>query len=100
MKDAIRLTVATVGLLTTMTAQAQICTTTCSRYESGQCVEHTHFCQNIPSAPADSYGAIAYSRTSGAWGNSYKWGSRAKAESAAMGNCGQHAKDCQVTVWY
>jgi hypothetical protein len=24
----------------------------------------------------------------------------AKAESVAMQNCAQHAKDCQVTVWY
>ena len=31
-----------------------------------------------------SYGAIAYGRTSGAWGSSYQWDSRAKAESTAM----------------
>jgi Domain of unknown function (DUF4189) len=99
MKRAIRLAVMAFGVLATTTAQAQFCSTTCSRYEEGQCVEHTQTC-STPSAPADSYGAIAYSRTSGAFGYSYKWASRAKAESVAMQNCAQHARDCQVTVWY
>jgi uncharacterized protein DUF4189 len=100
MKRAIRLAVLAFGVLPTMMAQAQFCSTTCSRYEEGQCVEHTQTCSSMQSAPGDSYGAIAYSRTTGAWGNSYKWSSRAKAESVAMQNCAQHAKDCQVTVWY
>src|SRR5665213_2563989 len=99
MKHAIRLAVLAYGVLATTTAQAQICSTICSRYEEGQCVEHMQTC-STPSAPAESYGAIAYSRTTGAWGQSYKWGSRAKAESVAMQNCAQHAKDCEVTVWF
>ena len=50
--------------------------------------------------PAASYGAIAYGRTSGAWGSSYHWGSQAKAESAAMQTCAQHGNDCEVMVWF
>ena len=88
------------GVLATTAAQAQFCSTTCSRYEEGQCVEHTQTCTTTPSAPSDSYGAIAYSRTSGSWGYSYKWSSRAKAESVAMQTCAKYAKDCEVTVWY
>jgi hypothetical protein len=99
MNQITRIAVAVLGVLFSMTAQAQFCSTTCSRYEEGQCVEHTQTC-TTSAAPADSYGAIAYSRTSGAWGYSYKWASRAKAESVAMQNCAQHAKDCEVTVWF
>jgi hypothetical protein len=33
-------------------------------------------------------------------GYSYHWGSRAKAESVAMQNCGQHGNDCEVMVWF
>jgi hypothetical protein len=88
--------VATLG--TVLAAQAQVCNTMCSRYEEGQCVEHTQTCTTPP--PPEKFGAIAYGRTSGAWGYSYNWNSRAKAESAAMQNCGQRAKDCEVIVWY
>ena len=91
--------VTTFGVFAAMTAQAQICSTTCNRYEEGQCVEHRQTC-TTPSAPADSYGAIAYGKTSGAWGFSYSWASRAKAESVASQNCAQNAKDCQVVVWF
>lgn len=51
-------------------------------------------------APAPRYGAIAYGRTSGAWGSSYQWDSRAKAESTAMQNCKEHGDDCEVMVWF
>ena len=91
---------AMVGMLVASIAHAQMCTTTCSRYESGQCVEHTHFCTDSPSAPAHSYGAIAYGRKSGAWGYSFSWSDRARAETTAMRNCGQHASDCEIAVWY
>ena len=80
-------------------AEAQDCSTTCSRYEEGQCVEYLHSCTG-PSAPALSYGAIAYGRTSQAWGFSYSWGSRAKAESVALQNCAQHGDDCESMVWF
>jgi hypothetical protein len=47
-----------------------------------------------------SYGAIAYGRTSGAWGSSYQWDSRTKAESTAMQNCQESGDDCEVMVWF
>jgi hypothetical protein len=79
----------------------QSCSTECSRYEEGDCVEHTQTCtEETPPPPAESYGAIAYGRTSRAFGYSYSWGSRAKAESVALNNCGQHGDDCEVMVWF
>jgi Domain of unknown function (DUF4189) len=85
------------------TARAQVpCSTVCARYDQGQCVEYTHYSCNgaAPSAPASSYGAIAYGSKSGAWGTSYHWGSEAKAESSAMQTCKQHGDDCEVMVWF
>jgi hypothetical protein len=84
-------------------ARAQVpCSTVCSRYDQGQCVQYTHYsCEGAaPSAPSRSYGAIAYGLTSGAWGTSYHWGSQAKAESSAMQRCAEHGKDCEVIVWF
>jgi Domain of unknown function (DUF4189) len=80
-------------------AQAQVCQTVCSNYIEGQCSEHTTTC-STPQGPTASYGAIAYSRTTGAYGYSYSWGSRAKAESVALQNCAKRAKDCEATVWF
>jgi hypothetical protein len=37
MKRAIRFAVVAFGVLPTMTAHAQFCSTTCIRYEEGQC---------------------------------------------------------------
>ena len=75
----------------------------CGRYESGQCVEqiipHCDY-RTAPTAPSYSYGAIAYGRTSGAWGYSHRWGSQAKAESVAKENCAQRGDDCEVMVWF
>jgi serine/threonine-protein kinase len=99
MKHAVRLIVLIASGFASVAASAQFCSTTCSRYEEGECVEHTKTCTN-PSAPSESYGAIAYSRTSGSYGTSYKWSSRAKAESVAMQNCAKYAKDCEATVWF
>jgi hypothetical protein len=86
-----------------MSAQVQAqCTFGCNRYDQGRCVEY-RTCSpgtSTPSAPAASYGAIAYGRTSMAWGYSNRWGSQAKAESVAMRNCAQHGKDCEVMVWF
>lgn len=82
------------------TASAQECSTTCARYDQGQCVEYLHSCTTAPAVPAPSYGAIAYGRTSGAWGYSYRWGSRATAERVATQNCAKHGDDCEVLVWF
>jgi hypothetical protein len=79
-------------------ASAQVCETTCSRYEEGECVEHTETCTTPP--PPESYGAIAYGRGSGAFGYSFHWGSRDKAEQVALQNCAQHGDDCEVMVWF
>jgi len=96
------------GVFLTLTADAPawgLCNagTYCGRYESGQCVEWvTQHCDygTAPTALSYSYGAIAYGRTSGAWGDSYHWGSQAKAESVAMKNCAQHGDDCEIMVWF
>ena len=49
-------------------------------------------------ANADNYGAIAYSSSSGRYGYSYDWGSRADAENYARSQCG--STDCAVKVWF
>lgn len=87
-------------LLWTAPAYAQFCTSMCSRYEEGQCVEYEHTCTSGPSVPQVSFGAIAYGKTSGAWGYSYGWNSRAKAEAVAMQNCAQNGHDCESIVWF
>jgi len=68
----------------------------------GGCALTKHVCtgDNPETAPAPSYGAIAYGRTSMAWGSSYQWGSKGKAESAAMQKCAENGNDCEVVVWF
>lgn len=97
------ITATAVGILLALTAAApapaQVCSTSCSRYDQGQCVEETQTC-TTPPPPPPAYGAIAYGRTSRAWGYSDHWGSQAKAESVAMQNCAQHGNDCEIMVWF
>jgi hypothetical protein len=81
-------------------APAQVCSTSCSRYEEGECVEYEHTCVNEPSVPRPSFGAIAYGKASDAFGFSYGWDNRSKAESVALENCAQHGSDCEVMVWF
>ena len=82
-------------------AQAQACFSSyCSRYEEGECVETTSVTCSPSSQPNESYGAIAYGAKSRAYGYSYSWGSRAKAENVAMKNCFQHGNDCEIMVWF
>ena len=83
------------------------CANECKRTDPqhGYCIEYgpvTPGCteSSAPSAPAASYGAIAYGRTSRAYGYSNRWDSQAKAESVAMRNCAQHGDDCEVMVWF
>lgn len=80
-------------------ARAQVCHEECSDYYEGTCSQYTTTCTN-PEPPKPSFGAIAYGRKSGAWGYSYGWGDRDKAESVAIENCGKNGKDCEVMVWY
>lgn len=51
-------------------------------------------------AAGESYGAIAYSRTTGAIGWGFDYPSREAAESGAVANCRQHAGDCAVATWF
>ena len=105
MRPARGIAMTALGVLLALTANAPAqaqCSFGCNRYEEGRCVEY-RYCtpgSSTPSAPAASYGAIAYGRTSKAWGYSYHWGSRAKAESAAMQKCAQNGNDCEVMVWF
>jgi hypothetical protein len=46
----------------------------------------------------DNYGAIAYSSSTGNWGYSYDYGSRAQAENSALRRCGRD--DCEIKVWF
>ena len=82
-------------------ASAQACVSGCSNYIEGKCAQWTTCIPgSSPSVSMPSYGAIAYGRTSRAWGDSYHWGSRAKAESVALKNCEQHGNDSEVMVWF
>jgi Domain of unknown function (DUF4189) len=65
--------------------------TTKSGYCSAKCMSGGN-----DSAP--SYGAIAYSASSGAYGFSEKYGNRVQAESRALSECGKG--DCTVATWY
>jgi hypothetical protein len=81
----------------------QDCPTSCSRYEDGRCVETEQTCsETAGTAPGTgpSFGAIAYARSSDAWGYSYHWETREKAEEVAKDNCAQHASDCEIVVWF
>jgi hypothetical protein len=95
--------IAALGVFFALTAGApaiaQVCTTTCSEYDEGECVEEEQTC-TTPPPPPPAYGAIAYGRKSGAWGDSYNWDSQSKAESTALKNCAAHGKDCEVMVWF
>jgi hypothetical protein len=92
----------TIALLLCWTApaSAQVCSTMCSRYEEGECVEYEHTCVSEPATPRESFGAIAYGKGGDAFGFSYGWDSQAKAERVALQNCGQHGSDCEVMVWF
>jgi uncharacterized protein DUF4189 len=46
------------------------------------------------------YGAIAYSPTNRAHGWAFDYPSRSAAERRALAQCGRHAKDCTVPVWF
>jgi hypothetical protein len=51
-------------------------------------------------ANEELYGAIAYSPTNRAHGWSYDYPSRKDAERRALAQCGRHAEDCIVPVWF
>ena len=93
--------VAPLGVTFALTGSAMAleqCETYCSRYEQGQCVEHSKRCTYSP--PPALFGAIAYGRKSEAWGESYNWGSREEAEKVALQKCAEKGDDCEVMVWF
>ena len=51
-------------------------------------------------AAQEYFGAIAYSPSTRAHGWSYDYGSRREAERRARDQCGRHAGDCEVPVWF
>jgi len=55
---------------------------------------------SIPDNPANRFGAIAYSPSTGSHGWSYDYASREEAERVAIANCAQHARDCNVPIWF
>ena len=55
---------------------------------------------SIPANPANRFGAIAYSPSTGSHGWSYDYASREEAERVAVANCAQHARDCNVPIWF
>ncbi len=59
------------------------------------------FCLAATPALADmTYGAIAVSGETGAWGRSYDWSTQAIAESEALKACAKDgATDCKVATW-
>ncbi|MDE2006782.1 MAG: DUF4189 domain-containing protein [Rhodospirillales bacterium] len=98
-----RMMLTALALLAAMLANAparagQVCTDTCDEYNQGRCVLTRHTCTYTPPPPA--YGAIAYGRSSGAWGTSYHWSSRAQAERVALRNCAPHGTDCEIMAWF
>jgi uncharacterized protein DUF4189 len=54
----------------------------------------------LPPNPANRFGAIAYSPSTGSHGWSYDYASREEAERVALANCMQHARDCSVPLWF
>lgn|GEM_PF-5377611 len=48
---------------------------------------------------ADNYGAIAYSKSSGAYGYSYDFGSREAAEERALSECRARGDGCKIRCW-
>jgi hypothetical protein len=73
------------------------------RVESGYCSIAQSDCEvqcRHGEKSASTYGAIAFSPSSGAWGDGSKYGHRAEAERRALAECAKSARDCTVAVWF
>jgi hypothetical protein len=96
------------GVLLGMAAQPALaqcweaCSTYCDMYNQGTCSAYRRTCEQRcgpgGSKPARTFGAIAYSPSTGGYGYSYKYGSRTEAENRAIKECGKN--DCQVATWF
>ncbi|MFJ6324634.1 MULTISPECIES: DUF4189 domain-containing protein [unclassified Rhizobium] len=51
-------------------------------------------------ASAAQFGAIAYSKSSGSYGSSHNYSTRADAEDEALSGCSSYADDCRVVVYF
>lgn len=51
-------------------------------------------------ASADSFGAIAFSQSTGKFGYSFDHPSRASAETRAMAECTARSRGCKVGIWF
>ncbi|SOE08316.1 uncharacterized protein DUF4189 [Hoeflea halophila] len=49
---------------------------------------------------ADNFGAIAFSKSTGAYGYSYDHQSRQNAEAVAMNECRSRSRGCKVAIWF
>lgn len=49
---------------------------------------------------ADNFGAIAFSKSTGAYGFSYDHQSRRDAEAGAMNECRSRSRGCAVAIWF
>jgi len=79
------------------------CIWTCAEWKNGGCVRNELKCVGSDideNAPTPDYGAIAYGKTKKAYGTSFKWASRARAEQMALQKCGQYGNDCEIAVWF
>jgi Domain of unknown function (DUF4189) len=84
----------------------QECHTVCNLSDGmGHCTKRATYCTNHPSGSGGShgssfttYGAIAYSPGSGAFGYSNNYANRSSAEKRALSDCGK--ADCVVASWF
>jgi len=67
-----------------------------SSYCSGTQVRCSSECRGS----GKSYGAIAYSKKTGAYGYSQGWTNQKKAEAVALKNCKDNGKGCKKEVWF
>ncbi|MFS8048581.1 DUF4189 domain-containing protein [Rhizobium sp. BR 314] len=51
-------------------------------------------------ASAAEFGALAYSRSTGSYGSSHNYSTRADAEDEALSNCSSYADDCRIVVYF
>ncbi len=74
----------------------------CTRaYDERDCATTRSICQMQCSL--DSFGAIAYSQETGAYGWSFEYRSRQAAENAALGSCRERqdgTEDCRILAWF
>jgi len=76
-----------------------VCTRVCSLAKEGQCVEYRTTCTPERTlTPRNSYGAIAFSPSSGSFGYSDNYANRTQAENRAKSECGKN--DCVIATWF